>query len=195
MVPVCSGNVWWWLSADVQRHLTTNQSFSNVVNFSVKPSDTVIPSNPQVISFNLTMGSVWHDGFNFQVPSGSTCLTLDTPPGITVKVGENRTPVSSAFDIETLGSCGGGGQPTLSIADAQVSEGAGTANINISLSQSSATTVTVDYQTVNNSATAGTDYTATSGTMTFNPGRPVSRWRYLSFRTWIVKAMRALLYN
>ena len=71
-------------------------------------------------------------------------MTLDTPPGITVKVGANRTPVSSAFNIETLGSCGGGGQPTLSIDDAQVSEGAGTASIDVNLSQPSASTVTVE---------------------------------------------------
>ena len=71
-------------------NLTTDQSFSNVVNFSIESSDTVNTSNPQIIAFDLTMGSVWHDGFNFQVPSGNTCLTLDTPPGITVNVAQTE---------------------------------------------------------------------------------------------------------
>jgi hypothetical protein len=121
----------------------------------------------------MRVGSVWYDGFNFQVPSGNTCLTLDTPAGVTVKVGENRIPVSSAFNIETLDPCGqGGGQPEISIGDAQVTEGDGTATatLNVSLSQPSTSTVMVDYQTENGSASAGSDYFASSGTVTFTPG-------------------------
>jgi len=44
------------------------------------------------------------------------------------------------------------------------------AAIAVSLSTASALTVTVDYATANGSATAGSDYTATSGTLTFAPG-------------------------
>ena len=69
-------------------NLTTNQSFSNVQNVSIESRDTVDTSNPQVIQFNFVLGSVWIDGFNFNVPSGNTCLTLNAPSGITVKVGE-----------------------------------------------------------------------------------------------------------
>lgn len=48
---------------------------------------------------------------------------------------------------------------------------------NVSLSAASSFTATVDYDTANDSATAGTDYASTSGTLTFVPGQvtqPVS---------------------
>lgn len=52
----------------------------------------------------------------------------------------------------------------------KVFESAATALIRVNLSAASSLTVTVDYQTVNGTATAGEDYTATSGTLTFAPG-------------------------
>jgi len=44
------------------------------------------------------------------------------------------------------------------------------AEITVILSEVSSNTVTVDYATGNGTATAGSDYTAVSGTLTFNPG-------------------------
>ena len=63
--------------------------------------------------------------------------------------------------------------PSLSIGDATVAEGnAGTTNavFNVVLSGTNAAGVTVHYATADGSATAGADYTATSGTLTFPPG-------------------------
>ena len=63
--------------------------------------------------------------------------------------------------------------PTISIKDVSVTEGnTGTTNavFNVTLSPASGQTVTVSYSTANGSATAGSDYVATSGTLTFNPG-------------------------
>ena len=62
---------------------------------------------------------------------------------------------------------------TLSINDVSLVEGnAGTGSLvfNVSLSEASADTVTVDFSTANGSATAGSDYVAASGTVTFSPG-------------------------
>ncbi len=64
--------------------------------------------------------------------------------------------------------------PTISIGDATVTEG-NTGSVNavftVSLSATSSQTVTVQYATANGTATAGSDYTATSGTLTFTPGQ------------------------
>ncbi len=64
--------------------------------------------------------------------------------------------------------------PMLSIGNATVTEGnTGTTNavFTVSLSTASSQTVTVRYATANGTATAGSDYTAVSGTLTFAPGQ------------------------
>ena len=63
--------------------------------------------------------------------------------------------------------------PTISVGDASVSEGnSGTSQLAFTVTLSQATTgpVTVHYSTGNGTATAGSDYTAVSGTLTFAAG-------------------------
>ena len=62
---------------------------------------------------------------------------------------------------------------TLSIGDAEVMEGnsgTATANLTVTLSPAAGTTVTVQYATADGTATAETDYTAGSATLTFAAG-------------------------
>ena len=56
------------------------------------------------------------------------------------------------------------------VSSTTVNEGAGTLNVQVSLTGTSANTVTVQYATVDGTAVAPADYTATSGTLTFPPG-------------------------
>jgi len=62
--------------------------------------------------------------------------------------------------------------PSVAFSSATYSaaENAGNATITVNLSGTSAQTVTVNYATSDGNATAGSDYTAASGTLTFNPG-------------------------
>ncbi len=61
--------------------------------------------------------------------------------------------------------------PTLQINDVStVDEAAGTASLNVSLSLPGSQDITVDFATSNGTATAGSDYTSTSGTLTFASG-------------------------
>jgi len=65
------------------------------------------------------------------------------------------------------------GVPTLSVLDTSITEGdAGTvlATISVNLAGSSASGASVTYTTVNGTATAGSDYTATSGTLNWGAG-------------------------
>lgn len=64
--------------------------------------------------------------------------------------------------------------PRLSINDVTITEGDGgskTASLSVTLSAPSGKTVQVSYATANGAATAGTDYTAVSDTLTFTPGQ------------------------
>ena len=64
-----------------------------------------------------------------------------------------------------------GGPPTLAVADAEVDEASGvTLDFAVTLSRALTETVTVGYRTVDGSASAGADYTNTTGTLTFAAG-------------------------
>ena len=60
--------------------------------------------------------------------------------------------------------------PTIQIADATASEGDGEMAFAVQLSVASSQTVTVEYATADDTAIAGTDYEATTGTLTFSAG-------------------------
>ncbi len=80
-----------------------------------------------------------------------------------------------------VAGCGGGGGGSVAPADVQVSlsnttvvegnSGTSTRALAVSLSEASDQTVSVDYTTVNGTATAGSDYISSSGTLTFAPGQ------------------------
>lgn len=70
-------------------------------------------------------------------------------------------------------------QPQITVTDTTVTEGGGgggggggtgSASVTISLSAAAASAVTVDWSTVGGTATEGSDFTGTSGTVTFLPG-------------------------
>ncbi|MXV91122.1 MAG: hypothetical protein F4004_10650, partial [Acidimicrobiia bacterium] len=60
--------------------------------------------------------------------------------------------------------------PSLSVADMSVAEGTASVTMTVTLSATSTSQVTVDYATSDDTATAGSDYTAVSGTLTFAAG-------------------------
>lgn len=86
---------------------------------------------------------------------------------ITLPVGADAGSLSSNKNLAIV-------TPSLSINNATVTEGdTGTVTAEFTITMSvalTAPTVTVNYTTVNGTATAGTDYIATNGTLTFAPG-------------------------
>jgi hypothetical protein len=90
---------------------------------------------------------------------------------------ESTLPLPSMIEVSEYSECfrvtGGVPLPTMSINDASVTEGnagTATATFTVSLSAAAAGAVTVNYTTADGTATAGGDYTATSGTLTFAAG-------------------------
>ena len=60
--------------------------------------------------------------------------------------------------------------PSIAVLDAVANEGDGAASFEVSLSSSDIDTVSVDFATADGTAVAGSDYTTTTGTVTFLPG-------------------------
>ncbi|SHN40377.1 immunoglobulin-like domain-containing protein, partial [Rhizobacter sp. OV335] len=79
--------------------------------------------------------------------------------------GTNNTLTTSLVDNDPT--------PTLSINNVTVNEAAGTATFTVTLSAASGQAVSVNYGTSNGTATAGSDYTAATGTLNFAAGSTV----------------------
>lgn len=103
----------------------------------------------------------------------------DVSSGGSVTFGFQATPGASGGTTATGLSLNGAGEepppvlPAISVGDASIVEGnSGTKQMvfTVSLSQAATGPVTVDYATANGTATAGQDYVATSGTITFAAG-------------------------
>ena len=92
-------------------------------------------------------------------------VTLRNPDGATL---DDHTGEGTIRDND---DDGGGRTPELSIGDAAVQEG-GTAQFEVTLRPASEQTVTVNFETADGTAKAGSDYTETSGTLTFTAGQP-----------------------
>lgn len=110
-------------------------------------------------------------GWNNTIAAGATVsFGFNGSPGHTTAAPANYVlngvPLSG-------GSGGGASVPTLSVGDMAITEpssGSMPLNFTVSLSAAASTPVTVQYTTADGTSKAGTDYTATSGTLTFAPG-------------------------
>jgi VCBS repeat-containing protein len=105
------------------------------------------------------------------IPTGVTSFTVTVPTTSDVLDEANETytlTVGSASGIGTI--VDDDPTPSLTINDVTVNEAAGTASFTVTLSAASGQTVTVGYNTSSGTATMGTDFTSTTGTLTFNPG-------------------------
>ncbi|MDB5899650.1 MAG: type 1 secretion target domain protein, partial [Ramlibacter sp.] len=110
-------------------------------------------------------------GATLTVPAGVSSFTV-TVAGVqdTLDEANETVPLS-------IGSVTGAGTivdddapPSLGIDDVTVNEGAGTATFTVTLSAASGLPVSVIYASSNGTATAGSDYTGVTGTLTFAPG-------------------------
>ena len=98
----------------------------------------------------------------------------DTVATVTVTAADNRTtrayrvvvkrPAEAEIEDTTETT------PTVSVAGGSGTEGDEAISFSVTLDEAASGAVTVDYATSNGTATAGSDYTATSGTLSFSAG-------------------------
>jgi Calx-beta domain/Domain of unknown function (DUF4114) len=119
----------------------TFKAGSNTTTIDINPTDDVVYEDNETVILTLT--------------DGGTNYILDPIKTGTVTIADNDP------------------KPTISIANISQAEGNSDPTnygFNLALSNPSTETVTVKYATADDTATAGSDYTATTGTVTFNPG-------------------------
>jgi hypothetical protein len=126
---------------------------------------------------NLTTDSGGNASFDSQLAFPIDATAFPYVVAQARRFAERTAPLPSMLEVSEFSECfpitGGASLPTLSINDVTVTEGnAGTATaaFTVTLSAAAAGTVTVANATANGSASAGSDYTATSGTLTFAAG-------------------------
>jgi hypothetical protein len=122
----------------------------------------------------LTTDSSGNASFDKQVGFAVNPATFPVITAQTRRFGET---VPTSLEVSEYSPCatlvGAAPLPTLGIADVSVAEGnagTSTATFTVTLSAAAAGAVTVNYATADGTATAGSDYTAGSGTLTFAAG-------------------------
>jgi large repetitive protein len=124
--------------------------------------------------FNTTAtfsNGVTLSGGTLTVPAGVTSFTV-TYATVNDTLNEvNETTALTIGGVTGVGTINDNDPiPTLSINNVSVNESAGTATFTVTLNAASGQTVTVNYATSNGTATAGSDYSSTTGGLTFAPG-------------------------
>ena len=160
-----------------------------------RPADATLPepsrvtiaraagaSGGPVMSWDAVPGATgykveWRHGVQYSTRANQN-RSLVTATSVTLPLGgSGRGPITAR--VRAYSSSGVSGwverswdtrAPTLNVLDTAVNEADGSVGFLVTLSPAASGTVTVDYATVDNTAVAGTDYTATSGTLTFAPG-------------------------
>ena len=111
--------------------------------------------DPDLNGVTSDAGAMWVVGEEFIDAANNISVRVDsaTATGFQITIGDHLAPTVQ-----------------FSVASSSGSETVTPASIAVTLSTASGQTVTVSYATANGTATAGSDYTGTSGTLTFNPG-------------------------
>jgi uncharacterized protein (DUF2141 family) len=151
----------------ISSHWAAGANHATNTPFAISDNNTLLQTVP--VNQQLTPNDEQSHGVGWKV-LGTFTINSGT---LKVVVSDNADIGYVFADAVRIVGSSGGSVPSISIANAQTLEGnSGTTNLafTVTLSSASASTVTVGYATANGTATAGSDYTATSGVVTFNPG-------------------------
>lgn len=150
------------LSAAAGRSVTVNYSTSN--STATAGSDYTATNNTLTFASGETSKTFAVAVLNDSLDEADETLNLTLSSPTNASLGAPAAATLTISDDDPL--------PTIQFSSASysVNENAGAALITINLAQPSGRTLTVEYATSNNSASAGSDYTASSSTLAFTPG-------------------------
>ncbi|MFA4815187.1 MAG: Calx-beta domain-containing protein [Candidatus Gracilibacteria bacterium] len=122
-------------------------------------TDYTITASPLVITAGNTSGAITITVVD------DTIDELDET--VIVTMGDPTNGTKGTTSVHTATITDNDAAPTIAINDPTVSESAGTGTVTVTLTGGSYLGVTVDYATSSGTAISGTDFTATSGTLTW----------------------------
>src|SRR5207247_2325704 len=138
-------------------------SYATRNSSAVTPGDYAATSGTLTFTPGVTTQSITVTVAGDSAPESTEQFLVDLSGAVNASI-DNGTGTGRMLDNDTR---------TLSINDVTVVEGDGgptNAVFTVTLSEAAAAPVTVNFATRNNSAVSGTDYTARTGTLTFDPG-------------------------
>ena len=148
------------LSEQSERRVSANYATSD--GSATAPGDYTATSGTLSIEAGQTEGTIWvpivHDGV--LEPDETLTLTLSNPQNATLLDGFATATITDSGHL-----------PTVSVTDVSgVEDDVGSLLFEVSLDAAGGVATTVDYATTDGTATAGADYTATQGSLTFAAG-------------------------
>ena len=155
-----------------QGTITSTSNFTSSRPRALESNDVLDTSNPKQIGFTFNSTGTGFDGVDFNLPDGANaCLQIAAPSGAQLFMGPFKTPISAPADLETQAPCGGvNGSVGLERSAETIAESAGSVTLTVLRSGSASGAVSVDYATSSGSATADSDFTSASGTLTWADG-------------------------
>ena len=175
-----------WIRDDDQRGVKATPAALSIAENDAGAYDVVLTSRPTAA---VTVAVDIPDGSDLSVDDPTltfTRLNWDQPQTVTITAEADTDNVAdppvtishsptggdylTAPADQVRVTITGDGSPALGVEDARASEGDDAVVFRVSLSKAATSQVTVSYETSDETATAGSDYTAASGTLIFAPG-------------------------
>jgi disulfide oxidoreductase YuzD len=142
------------------------------------------------------------------IPAGSTAGTVtvtavndtidETDESIIVDIASVTNGVENGTQKVTVTIADDDAEPAISVNDPSVAEGnSGNTELTFTviLSAASGKSITIDYATANGTATAGSDYTAAGGALTFNAGETSKTVNVTVAGDWVTEPNETVLLN
>ncbi|ROI07066.1 Calx-beta domain-containing protein [Microcystis aeruginosa FACHB-524] len=168
-----TSDAWDAIIGQSKKILGLSPSTANQSNSTLKLASSFLDTNSYEIATTAT-ASQTIDNFWSAIPNwGDNAWQATTKwSGDAWKSIDEWTP--QTWQATTTWTAADWNKPFFTISNPTIVENnSGTNNLifKVTLSTTSTQTITVNYATANNTATAGSDYTATTGTLTFTPGQ------------------------